>query len=178
MVVVSRVKRVVDVDALNHLMERIRIWFESLAGREQRLVLFAAIAVPVLILIFGIWLPLQDRAEMLRQERGQLESQLKEAEILAASLEQSPKRNIQGSLLATLDSLARQAGIRQQVTQLRPQVVMGGSGEKVLVQIKDTPFDILARFLSLLGREGVGLERIAISASSGGKVNVRITANR
>jgi len=60
--------------------------YQQLDNREQRLVLVAAVLLPVMIVLFGLILPLKDRHDALRENLVAVQSQAVEAEKMARYL--------------------------------------------------------------------------------------------
>jgi len=53
--------------------------YQQLESREQHLVLIAAVLLPLMLIVFGWLLPLQDRQKALRAELAQVQAQAAEA---------------------------------------------------------------------------------------------------
>jgi len=158
-----------------HLLPR----YQQLQQREQRLLLATAIVLPLLILVFGVWLPLRDEAAAIRAAMPALQAQLAEANLLAGKVTAGgtaggAKTAAQGDLLTRVDTAARTGNIRQFITRIKPQP--GLSGQSVLVQLRKAPYADSVRFLAAMAGQGVGSERAKLSdVEANGLVDVDIT---
>lgn len=169
---------------LNNNLEKINtLWqgsfaprYDALAESEQRIIKVAAIALPTIIFIFGIVLPILDKSAALQQDISNLSAQVFEANKLANQLEKQPKQagSKNTSLLSQVDSLARQSGVRKFMTRLRPQPVIGGK-QQLQTQIKNAPYKDIAVFISKLETSGLNITRLKIQAVTAGIVNVQAT---
>jgi len=149
--------------------------YQALDEREQKVVRIAAIALPLIIFVFGILLPTLDKNAALRANIATLAVQVHEANQLADSLAANPQvaqAGNESNLLGTVDKLARQTGVRSFMTRLRPQQVMGGE-QRLQTQIKDAPYAKVADFLATLERSGLPVDQLKIQASSEGLVHMQ-----
>jgi len=154
-----------------HMLPR----YQRLARREQRLLLASAIVLPLLILVFGLWLPMRDDASAIRASLPALQGQLAEAQALANRVATAgPVSGVQADLLSTVDGAARSSRVRQYITRIKPQVET--SGQRVLVQLRKAPYADLVRFFALMAEKGIASERMRMTDVSGnGLVDVDIT---
>ncbi len=150
--------------------------YQRLQPREQRLLLGAGIAVPVVVLVFGLLLPIRDEVARLQQEQITLAAQAEEAGRFADRLQNQPHaRNAIPDLLSGIEQAARSGGIRQQVTRIRPRTTLDG-GKQVRVHIKEALYAKVVPFLGQLGRGGVKIVQVRIDAAEApGRVNVELT---
>ncbi|MDQ7004973.1 MAG: type II secretion system protein GspM [Ghiorsea sp.] len=166
-----------NLEKLNLLwQERFAPRYDALAESEQRILNIAAITLPLILFIFGIVLPILDKNTALQQDISNLSAQVLEANQLADQLEKQPKTMgaTNTSLLSQVDSLARQSDVRQFMTRLRPQPVIGGK-KQLQTQIKNAPYKAIAVFISKLEMSGLNITRIKIQAVTAGIVNVQAT---
>ncbi len=138
--------------------------YQRLSRRERGLVLAVSVVLPIALFIFGFWLPVADEIRTIRQELPALQGQLREAQVLANRLQQrgetpASKRN----LLALVGQLAEVSGVRRYVTRIRPQPGMG-SGQRLLIRMRQVPYPGLVRFLSRLATKGVPLSSARLTA--------------
>ncbi len=149
-------------------------YYQSLAVREQRILLFAAVVLPIMIFIFGVVLPLCDARQGKLQALSQLTEQAVEAEILAAGLQKNgPVRSPQNPM-AVADSIAKETQISQFVTRMRPQIG-GGGGQRLLIQVRSAPYRKVVGFLDRLSKEGLSLQRVKMQrAKVSGTVHLQI----
>lgn len=169
---------------LDNSMEKLNaIWqqrfaprYDALAESEQRIIKIAAIVLPIIIFIFGIVLPVADKNTALKNDVQKLSAQVAEANQLADVLVKKPKQQgaNNSNLLSHVDNLARQSGVRQFMTRLRPQPVIGGK-QQLQTQIKNAPYKSIAAFIAKLESSGLNVSRIKIQAVSAGIVNVQAT---
>jgi len=150
-------------------------WYQRLQQREQRLVLATSVALPLLIIVFGLWLPLHDDAKQIRSVMPELQAQLSEAQLLADKVVKGGvKSAAQSDLLTVVDAAARGSNIRQFITRIKPQP--GTSGQSVLVQLRKAPYNDTVRFFSQMANQGVATERAKLSdVEANGLVDVDIT---
>ncbi len=166
-----------SIEKLNTLwQQRFAPRYDALAESEQRIIKVAAIVLPIIIFIFGIVLPIVDKNTALKHDVQKLSSQVAEANQLADVLVKKPKQQgaNNSNLLSHVDSLARQSGVRQFMTRLRPQPKIGGK-QQLQTQIKNAPYKSIAAFISNLENNGLNITRIKIQAVSAGIVNVQAT---
>jgi len=150
-------------------------WYLRLQQREQRLVLSTSVILPLLIVVFGLWLPLRDEAMHIRSTMPELQTQLVEAQLLAGKVAKGEVKSVtQGDLLTVVDSAARSSNIRQFITRIKPQP--GVSGKRVRVQLRKAPYADTVRFFSQMANQGVATERAKLNdVEANGIVDVDIT---
>ncbi len=160
-----------------------RAWlprWQACSPRERMLLMAAAVLLPLAVLVFGVWLPLHDANRALRAQAADIERQAAEAERLAARIVAAGVRQggghgaggAQGSLLATVERLARESGVRGAMSRIRPQPA--ARGERLLVEFRDVPFDALVRFVDGLARAGADLAGMRVQrAAASGRVHAR-----
>lgn len=150
-------------------------YYRQLQDREQRLLLAAAIALPLLVLVFGLWLPLRDEADAIRARMPELQAQLSEARMLADKVARDGvNAEAQGDLLARVDAAARGSNVRQFVTRIKPQP--GLEGQSVLVQLRKAPYADTVRFFSQMAGSGARTDRAKLTdVEANGLVDVDIT---
>jgi len=150
-------------------------YYQQLQTREQRLVLATLVVLPVLIFVFGLWLPLRDDAAAIRSALPALQAELTEAQLLAGKVAAGGvQTGVAGDLLTQVDAAARGSNIRQFITRIKPQP--GLSGQAVLVQLRKSPYADTVRFFNRMADQGVSTQRAKLSdADIAGLVNVDIT---
>jgi len=149
--------------------------FRQASTRERQLVIATTIILPVVLLVFGLWLPLKDKQGVLRVQVRQLESQLYEANALA---DMALKRGFgeHRSLVRVVDNAAQQAGIRSHIIRIRPQPGMDGQQPRLLVSIRHAPFSLLVRFLTGLASQHAYVGAFKLyPASRKGRVDADLT---
>ncbi len=151
--------------------------YQQLEMREQRLVLGAAILLPLMLLIFAVMLPIQDKQRALRSDLLALQHQAVEAQQLASSIRRQgvsgkPAKTV--NVLAAVERLARQFKLRQSMTRIRPQPVAEGRKQRLMLQMKNAPYEQVVRFTQALAAEHLGLSSIKIQqGKSAGLVHVQ-----
>lgn len=147
-------------------------WFQSLAERERRMVLFGGIAALVL-LIFGVIFPL---GHSVSQANARVER--KQADLawmkgvgpqLAAAGPGATVPSTQESIIVVVDTSARDAGLGKALTSSEPS---GQGGLRV--RLEKAPFDIVVGWLARLSdRHGISVESATVDgAGAPGLVNV------
>ena len=160
-------------------------WFLRYRGlqlREQRLILVAAVLLPLMILVFGIALPLQDRQKALQAELSFLQHQVAEAEQLAERLMAADTKQQNGgkpaNLMTAVERLARQGKVREYMTRIRPQASTDSQSQSLMLQLKNVPYKTAIGFVDAIAREHLGLSSIKIQAGkSTGLVHLQAVIN-
>jgi len=136
-------------------------YYQSLVEREKRVLLFAAVVLPIMVLVFAIILPLNDARHNKQLTLNALQQQVSEAESLVARLQE--KGGVQGreSVISKVDQVARVSKVRQFMTRLRPQIGSNG-GQRLLVQMRDVPYDKTVVFFEALSRAGLLLMQVKL----------------
>ncbi|MEP6548108.1 MAG: type II secretion system protein M [Gammaproteobacteria bacterium] len=155
-------------------MNKLRAWYVGLQEREQRVVVIGAVSVAVLILLFGILMPLQSavstavtRNESKRKDLAWM--QVNAPEIRAAG-NQMPADTGEAPVVV-VDRVGREAGLAGALRGTQP------NGTGVRVQLEAAPFDALVTWLATLDeRYGLAIESITVDrAARPGVVNASIT---
>jgi type II secretory pathway component PulM len=151
-----------------------KLSFDTMSEREQRLVKFGGLAA-VLILIFGVLLPLDSSVAKARARITQKQADLvwmrNVAPVLAAS---GPAHNTGGngeSLIVIVDRSARESGLGKALAGSEPS---GPGG--IQVRMEKASFDAMVAWLSRLSQQnGIGVDGASIdSAGAPGVVNAAI----
>jgi len=158
------------------LVSEVQPRYQQLAPRERRMVLAASVLLPLMVLWFGIMLPLHDRQQALLADLEVLQQQAEEAQYLAT---QAGKQGDGGkaaqpvNLLASVEQLARQLQLREFMTRIRPQSAAGG-GQRLMLELKNAPYEQVIRFSHALANENLELYSIKIQlGASAGLVHVQ-----
>jgi len=152
--------------------------YRDLQPREQWVLKFAAVVVPLIVLVFGIILPLQHQHTALLKSVAYSMQQAQEAEALAQQLQQQPAQTAepqqQGSLLSRVDQLVTGQGVRAFVTQMRPQSAMDGK-QRLRLLLKDIPYQQVASLLLASDEAGLQAEQMKVqNSASEGYVQVQL----
>ncbi len=155
-------------------MNRLRVWYAGLQQREQRVVAVGAIALAVLVLVFGILVPLHSavsnavtRNEAKREDLAWMRVNGPEIRAggndLPADTGEAP--------VVLVDRVGREAGLGSALRGTQP------SGTGVRVELEAAPFDELVSWLATLDeRYGLSIESITVDrAARPGLVNASIT---
>jgi general secretion pathway protein M len=155
-------------------MNKLRTWYAGLQEREQRTVAIGAVAVTVLILVFGILMPLHSAlSSAVRGNETKREDlkwmQVNAPEVLAAGSQLPADTNEAPVVL--VDRVAREHGLASALRGTQPN----GSG--VRVQLEGAPFDTMVAWLAALDeRYGLSVESITLDRTAKpGLVNASIT---
>ncbi|MDX8406663.1 MAG: type II secretion system protein GspM [Mariprofundus sp.] len=141
--------------------------YEQLERREQRLVVVATTLLPLMLLLFLVILPMQDRQIQLRHSVAALQLQAREASQLAAQLLASGggKALQPVNVLSSVERIARQSNVRQYMTRIRPQNRPDNKGQFLMVQLKSAPYKDIVRFVDALAKAKLNLSSMKIKAA-------------
>lgn len=152
-------------------MEKLKIWWESLATREQQVVGVGAVMTLIAVFYFGIWTPISNaEADALAKLKAQQQTlnYVKDGANKLVGLRQTGSRpTMQGSITNVINQTAGRYGLT--ITRMQPQ------GDKVQLWMDDVPFDALLAYLGdLVQQKGLSLELLDVGESdSAGMVKVR-----
>jgi general secretion pathway protein M len=155
-------------------------WLSNLAPRERLLVIAAAV-LAVLFLIYSMaWRPLVQESERLREVNAQQRSDLawmrsaaREVKLLRRSAPRKPGR-ASGSLLGTVDALARQARVKDQIRRIQPD-----GDRMVRVEMDAVDFDGLIGWLGRLAAQGIETSSLSLTRiDRTHQVEARLTLER
>ncbi len=155
-------------------MSKLQAWFAGLQARERRMVLSGGIAVAVIVLVFGILLPMQSaasrasqRIETKRQDLAWME--VNAPEVRAAG-NQIPADTGEAPVVL-VDRVGREAGLGSALRGTQPEA------NGVRVQLEGASFDILITWLATLDeRYGLAIDSITVDrAAKPGEVNANIS---
>jgi general secretion pathway protein M len=149
-------------------------WYNGLAARDQRVLRFGAIGV-LLIVVVGVFLPLQNRLaaarEKLHKQQADIAWMQQVAPTLAAAGPGPVAAATSESLVVLLDRSARESGLAESLTGAQP----AGNGA-MRVQLEHADFNLLTGWISRLSAQhGVRVEAASITAgNSPGVVNASV----
>lgn len=154
-----------------------KTWWQGLADRERRLLRFGGVIGLLLIGYLLLWEPVRQSREDWRQRALAAEANLMwmratADEIVARRGDALPQPAADGrSLLARVDSSAREAGLGGSLLRVEPT-----GPDQVRVQFQQAAFDVLVGWLEELARrEGVRVTEMSISRGEGvGLVDARL----
>jgi len=156
--------------SLNQLFEEYLLpRYQQLESREQKLALAAAILLPLIIITFGLMLPLQDRQIALQKELTVVQHKAAKADSLANYLTTHAadlkSNNSSKSLLTTVDQLARQTNVRSFMTRIKPQASLNDGPQSLMLSIKSVPYDAMLRFVHALAKRDLSLKHMKFQAT-------------
>jgi general secretion pathway protein M len=158
-------------------MNKLHAWYAGLQQREQRMVSIGGLAVAVIILVFGILLPLQSAVstatKLNETKRDDLAWMQRNASEVRAAGGQLPADTGEAPVVL-VDRVGREAGLAGALRGTQP------NGNGVRVQLEAAPFDVLITWLATLDeRYGLAIESITVDrAARQGVVNASITFNQ
>ena len=150
--------------------------YQQLAPREQLIIKLAAVLLPLMVLVFGLYLPVQDRLHALNRQVAKLHSDVLEAQALADRLKQGGGRPAgQENALAVVERIAGSTGVRQSITRIKPQPSMGG-GQSLMVHFATVPYQDAVRFIGELDANGLTVTRAKMRGEDPpGVINLELT---
>jgi general secretion pathway protein M len=149
-------------------------WYAGLQQREQRTVAIGAVTVAVLILVFGILMPLHSAVSNAVRRNETRREDLKWMQINApevrAALNLLPADRGEAPVVM-VDRVAREHGLADALRGTQP------SASGVRVQLESAPFDTMVAWLAALDeRYGLAIETITLDRTAKpGLVNASIT---
>jgi general secretion pathway protein M len=155
-------------------MNKLRAWYEGLQQREQRMVSIGAIAVALLILIFGILMPLQSAVSTAvasnDTKREDLAWMQVNAPVIRAAGGQAAAETGEAPVVL-VDRVGRESGLANALRGTQP------NGTGVRVQLEAAPFDTVVAWLAALDEHyGLAVESITVDRGARpGIVNASIT---
>ncbi len=155
-------------------MNKLRAWYDGLQQREQRMVSFGGVVVAVLLLLFGLLMPLQSAVSNAVARNAAKREDLAWMQVNAAEVRAA------GGAVATdtgeapvvlVDRVGRESGLGNALRGTQP------NGTGVRVQLEAAPFDTLVAWLATLDEHyGLAVESITVDrAARPGIVNASIT---
>jgi len=137
---------------------RVLPYYQQLAEREQRLVAWAAVLVPLMVLIFGVMLPLNDARMAKEKSLRILQQQAQQAEQWTQEILKQGVKKPRGSIMTVVDQQARAQKVRPFITSLRPQ--LGGDKARLWIQMKQAPYTESVKFYQALASQGIQIVQI------------------
>ena len=155
-------------------MNTLRAWYAGLQEREQRAVAIGAVVVAIMILMFGILMPLQYSVSNSVTRNATKREDLAWMQVNAAEVRAAGNQVIADTgeaAVVLVDRVGREAGLAGALRGTQP------NGTGVRVQLEAAPFDALVAWLATLDeRYGLAIESITLDrAARPGVVNASIT---
>ncbi|MBL4760398.1 MAG: type II secretion system protein M [Mariprofundaceae bacterium] len=132
-------------------------YYQSLAVREQNSLCFAAVFLPIIMVVFVIILPLHDAKQQRQGDLQALQQQALKAEDLAEVLQKKGPVNAVRSTMAVVDAAAKNVKIQQFITRMRPQLGGIKGKQRLLIQMRSAPYSKVVIFLQHLSEQGLSL---------------------
>ena len=153
-------------------MNKLRTWFFGLQQRERRVLTVGAIAVAVLILLFGLLLPLQGAVSGLNRRNAIKREDLAWMQVHQAEISSTALPAARGEApVVVVDRTARETGLTDALRATAP------NGNGVRVQLEAAAFDTMVPWLVNLDENyGLAIESITLDRTARpGLVNASIT---
>lgn len=155
-------------------MNKLRAWYGGLQEREQRMVAVGSVILAILILVFGILMPLQSAVSNSVARNATKREDLAWMQVNAAEVRSAGNQGAADTgeaPVVLVDRVGREAGLAGALRGTQP------NGTGVRVQLEAAPFDALVTWLATLDeRYGLGIESITLDrAARPGVVNASIT---
>src|SRR5689334_10787767 len=143
-----------------------KLSLDTLSERERRMVIIGAVA-GVLLLVFGVLLPLDSSVSKAQERVGKKQADLVWMNAVGPELATAgptvARPSSQESLLVVVDRAARESGLGGSLTSSEPQ------GPGVLrVRLEKAPFDIMIGWLARLAdQNGISVDTANIDTAGG-----------
>lgn len=148
--------------------------YQALEERERTVLLAGMLILPLILLLFGLILPVQDRLQQLQQQVALGAMQAAQAQNLSRVLQARTTGGEQGeSLLARVERQAQAGKVRVYMTRIRPEPSFGEGAERLRVSLKDVPYASLLEFVRALAEKGLVLVEIKMQTARPGVLNVQ-----
>lgn len=151
--------------------------WQGLEPRDRRILMAGALVLAILLPWGGIWLPLSDRAEVLRGEVAEARADKAWMAAAAERVRQAggaavvPGEGRAGSLLGRVDRSAGDYGLSERVERLQPD-----GDDRVRVWLERADFDQMLHWLDALSETGVRVHALSLDPlDAPGRVNARLT---
>jgi len=161
----------------------VRSWFDSLAEREQVLVLTAVVFIVCVAFWFGIWTPLDSGQKSTAARVGTWQVSLAELQPLKGQIQASAsgepiQAGLNQSLVVIVDSTLRQRGLYSSLQRSQPTP----AGNGIRVEFESAAFDDMMLWLGDVNRQyGLLVQSGSFSLAAGdipGRVNSTLTLER
>lgn len=155
-----------------------KAWYQSLNAREQRIVLFGAIALAIMLFYGLIWDPLSGGVQRLEADTrarsetlAWMEQSSAEVKRLRGAGGQARQQRGGESLLTLVDRSAREGGLGGALQRVQPE-----QEGTVRIWLEAAAFDDMMHWLAQLERQnGVAVKSATVeSAAASGRVSARL----
>ena len=152
-------------------------WYASLAERQRSLVLWGGSAAAMLVLVFGILLPLHRAVAGADRQVAQQTVDLAwmRAHAIEVRAAGAARAGANDSLVVIIDRTARELGLGEAIKSTTPTTANG-----MRVELAAVPFDLVAGWLARLQEQfGVTVVTATVESSGGpGLVNASLELTR
>lgn len=152
-------------------MNRLLAWRQALTLRERRLVDFAAVLTGLVVLVYGVVLPIGAAHDAARERHAAAVQRSAALVAQVELLDAAPAHGAAGALDQRVSATAQEAG-------LVVQSLEGRGRNRVAVTIAGAPAPVALRWLDHLGRMGLGVEALALRPAADGTVALDVTVVR
>lgn len=152
-------------------MSRVILWRQRLTLRERRMVDFAAALTALVVLVYGVVLPLGGAHDAARERH---DDAVRRSAALVAdlkALDAAPSAKAAGPLDQRIAGSAQEAGLVVQSLQPR-------GADRVAVSIANAPASAALRWLDRMGGAGLGIGTLALRPGPDGTVALDVTLRR
>lgn len=129
-------------------------YYQSRNEREQLILRYAAVLLPILLFISLILQPMYEAKQSRLQALVKLQKQVVEAESYADMLQQKGPISHSQNNMAMVDREAKKFAVQKFITRMKPQPG-GDKGQRLLIQLRSAPYEKVLRFLSALSKQGL-----------------------
>jgi general secretion pathway protein M len=153
-------------------MNKLVAWYAGLQEREQRVLVIGGVTVAVLILVFGLLMPLQGTVSGLNRRNAIKREDLAWMQVNQAEIGSTVVPEDRGEApMVLVDRTAGEAGLTDALRGTAP------SGNGVRVQLEAAAFDAMVRWLAELDeKHGLAIESMTLDRTARpGLVNASIT---
>lgn len=155
-------------------MPRLAAWYIGLTARERVLVGVAGVLVALVVMVYGIVLPLGNALDAAAERHRETTERARRIAAGLDALKRAPQVSRQamaGPIEQVANASAQEAGFVIQSNQRR------GSDMAVLVIPTARPSAVLA-WLDGLGAQGLAVEQVTMTPAPDGSVSVNVTLRR
>jgi general secretion pathway protein M len=153
-------------------MNKLRAWYAGLPERERRVIAVGGVTVAVLVLLFGVLMPLQGAVSGLHRR-----NEIKREDLAWMQANQmvigstAPSADRDEAPLVLVNRTGNDAGLKDALRGTAP------TGNGVHVQLVEAPFDDMIQWIARLDeKHGLAIDSITVDrAARPGLVNASIT---
>lgn len=153
--------------------DHVLVYIQRLQPSEQRTLKWGVLGLVVVVVVFGMVLPLRDAKQSLQLNVKVFAKDAAQAQSLAARLQSQSVPTFTGDAMSTLDALAKEHDVRQFLTHIRPQP-REGNQKYFIFQLRDVPFVDALKMLQAVQSTGLQFTELKLQrATKDGVVHVK-----